>query len=395
MAEQRLSSSARLAALFLVASGMSLAVFTSAQAMVSSLRTTVDAKAGVFVGSDVQVRVSLNSQPDTSGFPFPVTDASRVRDAGAITDTSRVRNAGAITGTEQHFDIVAVDPATLVGAAYWNDAFADEPLGELLDRLTPTTADPTAPLPIIVSNGGGFSFDSLDLAQLKVPVRIVGTTTSFPGTSTDARPLIVVDRPTLEAYFQAAGQPNPLNVTQGATELWIRGPAPEVLDSIDRLGVFPLSTLTVDEVKDIPFINAAVDTFVMLNLLGIAALMLVLVVAIVYVQARQRSRTLGAALSARMGMTTTMLRRSLVVELGAVLGVALVIGGLVGVVTADVVVPALDPLPTVPPSPIILRPWWAMVAAGIVLVLASIVGGVLAARAARDVSLGEVMRAAE
>jgi DNA-binding IscR family transcriptional regulator len=52
-------------------------------------------------------------------------------------------------------------------------------------------------------------------------------------------------------------------------------------------------------------------------------------------------------------------------------------------------------LPSVPPGPIILRPWWAMVAAGLVLVLASVVGGVLAARAARDVSLGEVMRAAE
>jgi putative ABC transport system permease protein len=383
MAERRLSSSSRLAALFLVASGMSLAVFTSAQAMAASLRATVDAKAGVFVGSDVQVRIGLDSVPETDGYPFPVTDASRVRDAGAI------------TGTVQRFDLVAVDPATLEGAAFWRDAFADEPLTELLDRLTRAPADPASPLPIIVSNGTGLSFESLDLAQLQVPVEIVGRTTSFPGTSSEDRPLVVVDRAALEAHFAAAGEPNPLNVAQGATELWIRGPAPEVLASIDELDVLPLSTLTTDEVKDIPYINAAIDTFVMLNLLGVAALVLVLVVAIVYVQARQRSRVLGAALSARMGMTARMLRRSLVAELGAVLGAALVIGGLVGVVAVAVVAPSLDPLPTVPPEPLILRPWWAMVAAGVVLAVASVVGGALAARSARNVSLGEVMRAAE
>jgi putative ABC transport system permease protein len=382
MAERRLSSSSRLAALFLVASGMSLAVFTSAQAMASSLRATVDAKAGVFVGSDVQVRIGLLSVPETDGYPFPVTNASRVRDAGAI------------GGTVQRFDLVAVDPATLEGAAYWDEAFADEPLGTLLDRLT-VPEDASAPLPIVVSNGDGSSFDSIDLAQLSVPVRVVGRTSSFPGTSSQDRPLIVVSRDALEATFAAAGQPNPLNVAQGATELWIRGPASEVLSSVDRLGVLPLTTLTADEVKDIPYIDAAIDTFVMLNVLGVAALVLVLVVAIVYVQARQRARVLGAALSARMGMTGSMLRRSLVVELGAVLGVALVIGGLVGVVSVAVVVPTLDPLPTVPPAPLILRPWWAMVAAGLVLAVASLVGGALAARAARDVSLGEVMRAAE
>lgn len=382
MAERRLSSSSRLAALFLVASGMSLAVFASAQAMASSLRATVDAKAGVFVGSDVQVRIGLDSVPDTVGYPFPVTDASRVRDAGAIGDTV------------QRFDLVAVDPATLEGAAFWDESFADEPLGALLDRLT-VPADPTDPLPIVVSNGGESSFDTIDLAQLTVPVRIVGRTRSFPGTSSEDRPLIVVSRDAIEAAFRAAGQPNPLNVPQGATELWIAGPAPEVLASVGDLGVLPLSTLTADEVKDIPYINAAIDTFTMLNVLGVVALVLVLVVAIVYVQARQRARVLGAVLSARMGMTARMLRRSLVAELGAVLGVALAIGGAVGVVAVAVVVPSLDPLPTVPPDPVILRPWWAMVAAGLVLALASLIGGALAARAARGVSLGEVMRAAE
>ncbi|MEO8477754.1 MAG: FtsX-like permease family protein [Actinomycetota bacterium] len=381
MAERRLSSSSRLTALFLVASTMSLAVFASAQAMASSLRATVDAKAGVFVGSDVQVRIGLLSEPDAAGYPFPVTSASRVRDAGAI------------GGTEQRFDLVAVDPATLEGAAFWDEAFSAEPLGTLLDRLAPPA--PGAPLPIVVSNGEGLSFDTIDLANQHVPVEITGRTSSFPGTSSEDRPLVVVSRDVLETYFHTGGQPNPLNVAQGATELWIRGPASEVLATVAELGVLPLTTLTADDVKDIPFIDAAIGTFVMLNILGIAALALVLVVAVVYLQARQRARVLGAALSARMGMSSALLRRSLVVELGVVLGIALVIGGLVGIISVGVVVPTLDPLPTVPPDPLILRPWWALAAAGLALTVASLIGGALAARAARGVSLGEVMRAAE
>ncbi len=50
LAVRRLASSSRLALLFLVAASLALAVFVASQAMVSSLRTTVEAKAKVFVG---------------------------------------------------------------------------------------------------------------------------------------------------------------------------------------------------------------------------------------------------------------------------------------------------------------------------------------------------------
>ena len=50
--------------LFLVAASLALAVFAASQAMVSSLRTTVEAKAKVFVGSDV-------GAADRSGYGDP------------------------------------------------------------------------------------------------------------------------------------------------------------------------------------------------------------------------------------------------------------------------------------------------------------------------------------
>jgi hypothetical protein len=78
--------------------------------------------------------------------------------------------------------------------------------------------------------------------------------------------------------------------------------------------------------------------------LGIVALILVLVVAIVYMQARQRSRVVSTALSARMGLSEGALRRSVVLELSAVLFAALAVGGTVGMIGAAYVTPYLDPL---------------------------------------------------
>ena len=69
-----------------------------------------------------------------------------------------------------------------------------------------------------------------------------------------------------------------------------------------ELEAFPLGTLTADDVKDVPFIAASIDTFSMLNILGLAAGVLVIGVLVVYLQARQRARTVSNVLSMRMGM---------------------------------------------------------------------------------------------
>ena len=70
LAVRRLASSSRLASLFLIAASLALAVFVASQAMVSSLRTTVDAKAKVFVGSDVRA-ADRSRYPGPAGPGFP------------------------------------------------------------------------------------------------------------------------------------------------------------------------------------------------------------------------------------------------------------------------------------------------------------------------------------
>ena len=373
---RRLASSSRPAMLFLVASSLALAVFVASQAMVSSLRTTVDAKAKVFVGSDVELHVGPDTQvpPD---FAFPATIATRSKQAGQIPDS------------DVQFDLLAVDPATFEGAAYWNPAFSDRSVADLMRLLSDQSGDR---LPVVLANGEGLAPTSIVIQQHVVPIEIVARASSVPGTSSD-RPVFVVSEARLQAAF--AGILDPLHEVTATREMWIRGPADQALAAAADAGVDTYLTITADEVSDIPFIKAAIDTFLVLDVLGVAALILVFVVAIAYLQARQRSRIVATALSTRMGLRSETMRRSLVLELATLLFGGLAVGATTGLIGAAIVIPYLDPLPTIPPDPISVMPWIAVAGVTVGLVVAAFAAGWLADRAARDVRLGEVLRVAE
>jgi hypothetical protein len=376
LAVRRLASSARLTMVFLVAATLALAVFAASQTMVSSLRSTVDAKAKVFVGSDVQLQVGPDTQvPSDLGYPATIA--------------TRSKQAGLIPGSEAQFDLLAIDPATFEAAAYWNSAFSDRSEADLMRLLETSSGDR---LPVVVANGKGIAPAALEIEQHVVLIDIVATADTFPGTSS-ARPLFVVATDRL--YDAFAGVSDPLNEVTATREMWIRGPADPVLAAAADAGVDTYLTITADEVSDIPFIKAAIDTFIVLDVLGIVALILVLVVAIVYLQARQRSRVVSTALSARMGLSEGTVRRSLGLELSAVLFTALAVGATVGMIGAVYVTPYLDPLPTIPPDPVSVLPWVAVAVAAAGLAVTAIVGGWLSTRAAREVRLGEALRVAE
>ena len=170
LAVRRLASSSRLATLFLVAASLALAVFVASQAMVSSLRTTVDAKAKVFVGSDVRLEIGPDTQvpPDLG---YPATIATRSRQMGRFTDT------------DKQFDMIAIDPATFVSAAYWNDAFSDRSEAELMDLLSDGSGDL---LPVVMANRQVSIPTELEIQQQIVPIEVVAEASSVPGTSSDA-----------------------------------------------------------------------------------------------------------------------------------------------------------------------------------------------------------------
>jgi len=375
LAVHRLTGLPRLTVLLVSAAALCLGVFVNAQTMVRSLRATVDAKAGVFVGSDVQVWVDHDSPLQTASFPFPITRSTRLKYAGAL-----------LPG-ERPFDMVGIDPETIVGAAFWDDAFADEPLEDMVGRLSRQGG----PLPVLLVQGEGTP-SAVDMSSVETPIEVVGRPNAFPGVYSDD-PLLVVDAAALEERVGA--RDNPLRRPGARTELWISGDEDEALAALGELDAFPLATTTAATVKDVPFIKAAVETFSMLNILGLAAALLVIGVLVVYLKARQRARTVSNVLSLRMGMRDPQARLALMLELAAMLLAAFVLGAALGMVAGRLVSPLLDPLQTIPPAPLFDAPLavvgWTMLGLAIV----AVAGGWLVHRRAAAVDLGEVLRVAE
>ena len=374
LALRRVSSSVRLATAFLITAAIAVSVAISARGLVSSLRTTVAAKAEIFVGSDVQAQV-VGGALQPVGFPYPVTVAERVPDAGHFGDVST-----------DSFQLLVIDPSTFADAAFWEDSWSDVPLDDLLTRLD---ASETGALPIVIANGAMAPPTSITVGTTTVPVTLVGRTDSFPGYSSTS-PLVVVSRDAALRAFPA------LSVIPGSsTELWMHGPTNAVLDAIRRSSIDTSLVITADQVRDIPFIVSVVNTFLTLDLLGVMALLLVVVLAIVYLHVRQRARVTATGLSSRMGASFSLLRRAMILEMGGILLGALAIGVLTGLFASSVVLRSLDPLPLIPPRIFFAPPWAAVVAIAFLLLAAAIVGAWFVDRAARKADLAGVMRVAE
>jgi hypothetical protein len=96
-----------------------------------------------------------------------------------------------------------------------------------------------------------------------------------------------------------------------------------------------------------------------------------------------------------MGMTDATQAASLRRELAAMLGAALAIAAVLAVVSGVVIAPLIDPLPTVPPPPLLVVPWVPFALAGVLVAAATVAGARLTAGRVRRVELGEVMRVAE
>jgi hypothetical protein len=370
----RLTGLPKLTVLLVAAAALCLGIFIDSQTMVRSLRATVNAKAGVFVGSDLQVLIDSNA-PEQQRFPLPITRATRVKYAGSLSPG------------DVPFDMVGIDPETIVGAAFWDDSFSDEPLADLVARLP----SDSGPLPVVLVQGEGDP-TAMAIAQIETPIEVVGTANAFPGVSSDD-PVLVVDARSLERRLGAGG--NPLDRPSARTEYWIAGDTDEALASVGELEAYPLGTLTAEQVKDVPFIAAAIDTFAMLNVLGLAAALLVIGVLVVYLQSRQRARSVSNVLSMRMGMGGGQARAALVLELMAMLLAAFILGASMGMVAGGLIAPLLDPLQTIPPAPLFDAPiavaLWTLL--GVLVV--SVAGGWFVNRRAATVDLGEVLRVAE
>ncbi|HEY3212074.1 MAG TPA: FtsX-like permease family protein [Actinomycetota bacterium] len=375
LAVHRLAARSRLTLLLIAAAGLCLGLFVQAQTMARSMRTTVDAKAGVYVGSDVQARIdSVNATPET--FPLPVTRVVRRLQAGELRP-----------GVP--FDLLAIDTKTFASTAFWDPGFSPEPLETLLDRISEPSGDG---LPVLMASAPNAFPDSVTLDRQTLPIEIVGRATAFPG-MTSLRPLVVVDaRHLLDAVGDA---PDPLTVAGASDELWIRGTPRAARAALAGLDYTPSLVLTADEVKDISYIAAVIDTFLVMNGLGVLAALLVVAAMLMYLQARQRAEIVSYGLSLRMGMRSSRHLVAIAIEVAAMLVIGYVAGTVLAIVAARVTVPLLDPIESIPPDPITVVPVVLIALAAPALLLVALAGGWLTERRARSADLGQVMRLAD
>ena len=378
VAVHRLAGAPRLTVLLFGAAALALGIFVHAQTIVRSLETTVDAKALLFVGSDVQGTIQRDI-PVPDDFDLPHTVVTRVLEAGVVSPGSR------------EVDVLIVDPATLADAAYWNNEFG----AQSLEGLTSKLARPDgSEIPVVIANGSLPDADTFTHLETDVPIEVVAETVAFPGIAS-RRPLVVMDEAQLSAVFDEAGRQGPETSARASTELWVRGSTGEIEAALANLEDQPYSVLTAEQVKDIPSISAVIDTFGVLNVLGMGAGLLVVVVILMYLQARQRARVVSYALSRRMGLSDASHRMALVIELSILLGAAYVVGSVLALASARFIVGMVDPLAAIPPPSLFTPPILLVLAALGILIAISFAGGALTNARAKRADFAEVMRLAD
>lgn len=362
LAARRLGSAPRVAVILIAASAMAVGVLVYAATLTLSLRTTLAAKARVAVGGDAAVNLSGDQ---------PVPEAL----AGSATKLWRLKQGDDV-------DVIGVDPATFADGAFWDDSFASRSLGSLLGDLAP--ADPAdGPVPAVVAGGRlpmGSSVGFRDSSVPDLPIDAVARIDVFPGMSS-ARPLVVVHRETLEALGAVP-----------SIELWYRGDVDRFFTELDRAGVAVRFTYSTNAVADQSSFATVAWAFGFMQSLGVIAGLITVGGLLLYLDTRQRARKVSYAFLRRMGLSRRSHRRSLLAELVATLVTGCLIGALLACLAAWLVYGKVDPLPRVPPVPLLRLPYLVL---GIVVALTGLVAwlGARAAQGSADrTNAAEVLR---
>jgi putative ABC transport system permease protein len=367
LAARRVSNASRLALLLLAAAALSIGVLVYAATLTLSVRSTLDAKARVFLGSDVSMAL-----PDEAAPPPGLR-------ATTVARLDRVDTGGA------QVDVLAIDPATFERAAFWDSSFASRPLGSLLASLRRGGGGPVPALALGgVASQGSISFVT-EPGDRSVTVRyqVVGRVRTFPG-GVRGDSMLVVDRHALGNLAGAAEH-----------RLWARGSLDAVQAATQRAGIATGIATVADQVLDVTSFLAISWTFGFLQSFGVLTGLITIGGLLLYLEARQRARKVAYVLIRRMGLSRAAHRRSVLVEVGATLLGGCLLGMTLSLVAARLVYPRLDALPDVSPAPLLRTPVAALVATGAATLVAAWLAAWTAQRSADRTNAAEVMRLAE
>lgn len=372
---RRLAGAPRLVSVLVCGCAIAAGLFVHSTTISRSLDRTLEAKAQLFIGSDVAASVPPDYElPD--GFPHASSKVVRVNQAGLVNSTV--------------VDVVAVDPQTLPDVADWHRSFGAPSIEDPLSALEGET---TASLPAVIASGDLPERFELDVGGVPFQLRTADTVDAFPGMFS-RRPLVVLDIADFNRVLEDAGS-GFLSSFKASTEQWISGPTEAVLADLAPFEKELYQVTTAAEVADIPSFSAVIEAFRILNLLAIAAWAAILVVLLMYLQARRRSGVLSYALSRRMGLSHLTHSIALTGEIAMMLlfGYAIACG--LGMLTASITASLVDPLRVVPPDTILAIPTTPLMVATVAIAVAAVVGAIATNNIAARTNLATVMRTSD
>lgn len=360
LALRRLQFASRAGTAILGAGTLALGVSVFGLAMNSSLERTGVAKSAVYVGSDIRVLIAGHLSAPAAG-------------ATEVWERSEMEYDG------QQVDLLAVDPASFAQAAFWDDAFADESLAQLLSLLTVPDAEVTPALLVGDAQANGSVINPNSPAE-PWPVQVVGTADAFPGAGGE-RPTLVVPL--------AAAQAGPINYFHF---VYAKGDYSEWRGILQEAGAIPVLSISREGAVDSSVLQFAAWSFDFVKALGMFVGGLVMAALLLHLAVRQRQQALGFAFLRRMGLGHRRHWYALVVEVGSMTVGVVVLGTGLALACVRIVSPHVDPLPLLPPHPLMVVPWWALAVVGLIGGAVVLFGSAAAQAIGARVDVAEVLR---
>jgi putative ABC transport system permease protein len=368
LASRRVAAAPRMALALVTATALAIGILVYSGALNRSVGATSDAKALVFIGSNVSATVAED-------IPVPAALKGRATKVTVI-------DSGYLLPDQATINVLGIDRATFASGAFWDRSFASQSLDQLMAALVPPS-DPSAALPVLVAGGELPSTGTLVFrgGPARIRVKVAAFIKAFPGMD-PSRPLVIADAQVLASR----GAP-------GFFSIWAKADPAVVRDALPR-GVHILAFVSAAQVQQNPNFLALSWALGFLQALGIMTGLIVLGGMLLYLEARQRAREVSYALAKRMGLTAGSHRRSVAIELGAMLGLGAVLGALLAWIAARLVFGQIDALPQIPPPPLFRTPIGLLGVTAAALLLAAWVGAWRVQRTTERARVAEVMRLA-
>jgi putative ABC transport system permease protein len=320
----------------------------------------LDTKSAIFVGSNA--RLDTDSPIGMGEVAMPASLAGNSTVVGELTGTGSV--------------VLVIDPATFAkGAAV--DRVPGNDLGELLRKISQPDPHGT---PVI--RVGHTAKQTTQLPDGLRDAVIAGDLPVFPMIGTS--PGYVVSRTVLDhAHLEDVPKWSVLT----------SAPMAEATTALRGAGVFIPNRVSRQTALDgLPFFVVS-WTFSFVALLGAVLGVVAILALLVAVEVRRRQNALAGALVLRMGMRPRTLLASHLMELGALSGLAIVVGVVCGISVAGLSVPRFDPATFLAPRSELPDPTLFVLTVLVIGLLVVGLAGWIAVRSVRTARTAELIRA--